>query len=236
MILSATFNALLETLPIKDRTVLYGQGETVSLVLNEVLCDVDVDTEYVYFPLTGFISLVVPTKGHAPLETGLVGNEGMLGATLILDVSTAPARGVVQGSGTALRFTSSEFCIAMKNHPGLRRSINRYLYVLIAQQSYAITCTHFHEVESRLARWLLMIHDRTSGNLLQLTHSFLADMLGVQRSAVTIAAGHLQKQNLISYSRGKIKVIDRLGLEGASCECYEGLSADYISQFPYAKV
>jgi CRP-like cAMP-binding protein len=231
MAVTGRSNLLLEVMSMKDRNALISQGESVELVLDEVLCEANLAIDHVYFPVTGFISLVAAIEGRPPLETGLIGNEGMLGATLGLDVSTSPVNALVQGSGSALRLTGSRFRRSLREQAGLRRTINRYLYVLIAQQSRAITCTHFHEVEARLARWLLMIHDRTSGDQLQLTHSFLASMLGVQRSAVTIAAGHFQKNKLISYSRGEIMILDRVGLEQASCECYVALLADYTNQF-----
>jgi CRP-like cAMP-binding protein len=229
---TSSVNLLLETLHVQDRKALLAQCETVNLVVGAVLSKADLVTKYVYFPLSGFISLVTTVKGHPPVATGLIGNEGMLGATLRLNVKTDPIRGVVQGAGTALRIKAPQFRLAMKDHPRLRRTINRYLYVWIAQLSHGITCTHFHEVESRLARWLLMVHDRTNGDKFHLTHSFLAEMLGVQRSAVTIAAGGFQKRQLIRYTRGEITVLDRQGLEIASCGCYDVFSSDYTNQFP----
>lgn len=232
MTATSNINLLLKTLPEHDRKTLLAQSETVELAIGAELCKADLVTKYVYFPLSGFISLVTTVIGYPPLATGLIGNEGMLGATLILNVRAAPARGIVQGTGTALRFNASKFQLAMKDHPSLRRAVNRYLYVLIAQLSHGIACTHFHEVESRLARWLLMVHDRTNGDRFHLTHSFLAEMLGVQRSAVTIAAGGFQKRKLINYTRGKITILDRPGLEIASCGCYDICSTDYINQFP----
>jgi hypothetical protein len=157
----------------------------------------------------------------------LVGNEGMLGVTLVLGVNTTPLRGVVQGSGSALRMSAGKFRRALAVSPVLLRKLNRYLYVLMAQLSQVAGCNRFHEVQSRLAYWLLMTHDRAHADHFHLTHQFLADMLGVQRSAVTIAAGALQRMQLISYTRGEINILSRSGLEGASCECYDAVIQDY---------
>ena len=224
-------NRLIEGLPRKDRNRILERCEPVDLVLGTVLCEPDLPLPYAYFPLTGFISLVETVDNHPPLEMGLIGDEGMLGATLALGVNSAPLQGVVQGTGSALRMTAPQLRHDLRNSPSLRRTLNRYLYVLIAQLSQSTACARFHEVEGRLARWLLMTHDRAHADHFYLTHKFLADMLGVQRSAVTIAAGDLQRRNLIRYSRGEITVLGRRGLEAASCECYGAVVEDYTELF-----
>jgi CRP-like cAMP-binding protein len=214
-------------LPPAERNRILEQSIQVNLAFGDVLCESDQSIGYVYFPLTGFISLVAPMTGHQPLEMGLIGNEGMLGATLVLGIRSAPLRAVVQGSGTALRLTAAHFNHALGSCPRLLRRLNRYLYVLMTQLAQTAACTCFHTVESRLARWLLMTHDRAHADHFHLTHKFLADMLGVRRSGVTIAAGDLQRRDLISYVRGEINVLDRAGLEAASCACYGAVIADY---------
>ncbi len=224
-------NRLLEVLPRQARDRLLGECEPVSLVLDTVLCERDRSYQHVYFPLGGFISLVATVGAHPPLEIALIGNEGMLGATLVLGVYRARLRGIVQGAGTAWRMPASRFRRAMRECPALRSVINRYLFVVITQLSQSTACTRFHEVEARLARWLLMTHDRAHADRFHLTHLFLADMLGVRRSAVTIAAGALQRRNLIRYARGEIDVVDRKGLEAASCECYQNVIGDYQRMF-----
>ncbi len=224
-------NRLIGSLPRKERDRILERCEPVDLVFGTVLCEPGQLFRRVYFPLTGFISLVVEMGGHKPLEMGLIGNEGMLGVTLALGVSTAPHRGVVQGSGTALRMSAPQLRGALRDSPALLRTLNRYLYVLMAQLSQTAACTRFHVVEARLARWLLMTHDRAHADYFHLTHQFLADMLGVQRSAVTIAAGALQHRKLVHYTRGKITVLDRKGLEAASCECYKAVVEDYANLF-----
>lgn len=231
MTAASGINLLLECLQKEDRKTLLAQGEIVDLTPDTILCEAGQPLKYVYFPLQGHISLVATINGHPPLEAVLIGNEGMLGATLILDIDAFPVQGVVKVSGTALRITLPRFRAALADNSGLQSVINRYLFVFIAQLAHTLACTHFHEVEPRLARWLLASHDRSHADHFHLTHKVLADMLGVQRSAVTIAAGNFQKQKLISYNRGQITILNRRGLEGASCECYQVLCSDYIDQY-----
>ncbi len=220
-------NRLIESLPSKERRRMLGCSELVDLSFGTILCEPDQRYDHVFFPLTGFISLVATVHRHEPLEIAMIGNEGVLGATLVLGIGTAPLRAVVQGAGTALRMTVPQFRRGLRDSPGLVRKLNRYLYVSMAQLSQAVTCTRFHDVEARLVRWLLMTHDRAHADHFHLTHQFLADMLGVRRSAVTIAAGVLQEKGLIHYARGDITIQSRRGLEAASCECYEATVDDY---------
>jgi CRP-like cAMP-binding protein len=222
---------LIEGLPSRQRQQLLNRCELVDLVFGNVLHEANQPIRHVYFPLSGFISQVTTLQGHQPLEVGLIGNEGMLGATLALGVSRAPMRAVVQGSGSALRISCGLFKQELLKSPALLRSLKRYLYVLMAQLSQSSACIHFHAIEPRLARWLLMTHDRAHADHFHLTHELLADMLGVRRSGVSIAAAALQARGLISYSRGAINILDRAGLEQAACECYAVLVADYRAQF-----
>jgi CRP-like cAMP-binding protein len=224
-------NRLLEVLPRAARGRILDQGARVSLEFGAVLCQHRRSYRYVYFPLSGFISLVAAVGDHPPLEIALIGDEGMLGATLVLGVNQARLQGIVQGAGTAWRLPASGFRRAMREFPALRRVVSRYLYVTLAQLSRSTACSRFHEAETRLARWLLMTHDRAHAEQFHLTHQYLADMLGVRRSAVTIAAGALQRRRLIRYVRGNIEVVDRQGLEAASCECYQAIAADYERMF-----
>jgi CRP-like cAMP-binding protein len=168
---------------------------------------------------------------YRPLEMGLIGNEGMLGAHLALGVGTAPMRALVQGACTACRITRDRFQQELLTNPGLRRSIYRYLYVLLTQFAPSAACTHCHEIEPRLARWLLMTQDRAHADHFHLTHEVLATLLGVRRSGITLAAGALQQRGLIHYVRGNIRILDRPGLEVAACGCYVALLADYAEQF-----
>jgi len=225
-------NHLIGVLPRRDRKRVCDQAESVTLAFGDVLCEPDRPYEHVYFPLTGFVSLVTDIAGHQPLEVGLIGNEGMLGATLVLDIGESPLRGVVQGSGRALRLSTRQFQRELTDCAALAGAIRRYLYVLMSQLTQTTACTCFHEIEQRLARWLLMTHDRAQSDSFHLTHQLLADMLGVRRSAVTIAASTLQAAGLIHYTRGEITVVNRPGLEGAACECYRAVIDDYARLFP----
>jgi CRP-like cAMP-binding protein len=225
-------NHLIRCSSREERNRFLQHCESVELVFGDILCEPDQPIQHVYFPLDGFISLVIAMEGHQPLEVGLIGNEGMLGATLALGVTDAPLKAVVQGSGSALRMTAAQFQHELRNSPSMLSALNRYLYVLVMQLSQTAACTHFHEIEPRLARWLLMTHDRAHADHFHLTQEYLADMLGVRRSSITIAAGKLQQQKLISYIRGDINILDRKELEAASCECYSLLNDHYARLFP----
>jgi len=225
-------NLLLSRLPRREHQRIQQLCETVQLTFGSQLCEADRPYRYLYFPLTAFISLVTSLDQRPGLELGLIGNEGMLGATLALDINAAPSRAMVQGTGSALRISANTLRRALGECPKLRRVLQHYVYVQLTQITQNAACAHFHELEPRLARWILMTHDRAHCNRLQLTHEFLADMLGVRRSGVTIAAGALQLRQLIQYSRGQITILDRSGLEALACGCYEALKADYTRFFP----
>ncbi|MCS3904347.1 CRP-like cAMP-binding protein [Methylohalomonas lacus] len=224
---SATENTLINRLPKKQRSDFIGCCSHVDLPLGTILCERDEPIRQVYFPLDGFISIVEIMDGHNPLEVGLIGNEGMFGSTLTLGINSAIQRAVVQGVGTALCMSTRQFMSELSDSIALQRTLERYIYVMISQLSISAACTHFHGVEKRLARWLLMTHDRAHADKFSLTHKLLADMLGVRRSGVTIAAGALQKKKLISYVRGQITILDRKELEAASCSCYKTIVNDY---------
>lgn len=215
-----TTNLLLQELPQTLRKRFIAACEPVNLEFGTRLCEPEQPLEYVYFPLTGFISLITTVNPHHPLELGLIGNEGMLGVTLMLGVDLTPMGALVQGTGTALRIHRKHFKKELQISPLLVEKLNKYLYVVIKQLAQTAACIHFHDIEQRLARWLLMTHDRAHANHFHLTQEFLADMLGVRRSGVTIAASGLQARQFIRYTRGEIHIVNREGLESASCACY----------------
>lgn len=213
-------NRLLDGLPAKCRSHMLSVCEPVDLTIGDVLQAPDERIRHVYFPVSGIISLLVPVEGHGNLEVALVGREGFLGTPTVLGIRTSPLQGLVQDSGAALRLSAPAFRRELESSPAMRRTLSKYAYVLIAQLAESAGCIRFHLLEARLARWLLMTHDRAGSNEFHLTHEFLAQMLGVRRVGVTNAAGDLQKRNLIAYTRGAITVLDRPGLEAASCPCY----------------
>ncbi len=176
--LTLPLNCLLGGLTPAERAGTLAQCEMVELVTGEILCEADEPYAHAYFPLRGVIALVTIMGRYRPLEMGLIGNEGMLGATPALGVRTAPMRAVVQGAGTAWRITSECFQQGLLTNPGLRRIIYRYLYVRLTQSAQAAACPHFHEIEARLARWLLMTQDRAHADHFHLTHEVLATLLG----------------------------------------------------------
>ena len=213
-------NHLIEQLPRKDRLRLLARCKPARLVLADVLCEPGEPTRHVYFPTDGFISLVTLIDGSPGLEVGMVGREGMLGAQLALGVPTAPLHAVVQGPGMAWQIEARAFRGELALSLALRRSLNRYVYVLMADLATSAACLRFHMVGPRLARWLLMSQDRARSDSFRMTHEFLAYMLGVRRVGITAAAGALQRGGLIEYHRGNLTVLDRSGLEAAACSCY----------------
>jgi CRP-like cAMP-binding protein len=222
-------NHLIKLLPRAAKRALLALCEPVDLVLSEPLCMSGEKPRYAYFPVNGIISLVTEIDGKPVLEVGMVGREGMVGAELVLGVLRSPLHAVVQGPGKAWRIPSAAFRRELAVNPALRRCLDRYLYVLMAQFGSSAACLRFHLIGPRLARWLLMMHDRAHSDGFQVTHEFLAYMLGVRRVGITAAAGHLQRGKLIEYRRGQLIVLDRKGLEAAACGCYDADRLTYSS-------
>ena len=213
-------NSLLAALPRKAYQHLLAGLESVTLTFGEVLYEPGDKIRHVFFPGDALVSLLTLADGHLALEVGLIGRDGMVGIPLVLGHDLSPVRALVQGAGTALRMTSARFLKDFRRSPPLQRELYRYTYALMAQISQTAACNRFHVVERRLARWLLMTHDRVKSDQFRMTHEFLGHMLGVRRVGVTKAAQALQKHGLISYSRGAITILDRRNLELAACECY----------------
>ena len=175
--------------------------------------------KHVYFPVHGFISLLTQVDQHASLEVGLVGREGMFGAEVALGMLESPLLALVQGPGAAWRVNSVAFRRELVRSKALREGVQRYLRVVLAQMASSAACLRFHQIQQRLARWLLMSADRAHAPQFHVTHEFLAGMLGVRRVGITVAASTLQRGGIISYRRGEVSVLDREGLEAIACSC-----------------
>jgi CRP-like cAMP-binding protein len=224
-------NRLLASLPAKDREHFLAECETVELNFSEVLYQPGQRIDYVYFPTDSFVSLVSTVDGRSSLEVGMVGNEGMVGVPLVLEVPASPLLALVQGFGSATRMSAAKFRRQLAESPALQQCLKRYVHVLMTQFAQTASCIRQHVLEARLARWMLMSQDRAHSNQFHLTHAFLAHMLGVRRVGVTTAAKSLQVKKLIYYRRGEITILNRRGLEAVSCACYQADKAAYASVF-----
>lgn len=224
-------NQLIDRLPSATNRSLLAACHPIDLEFDQIVAEAGAPVARVLFPTTAVISVTARVDGHSPLEMGMIGHEGMLGATLALGVDRHPMHAIIQGSGAALEISATRFRRQLEDSPELKRVVDGYLFVLAEQLAQTAACNAFHEVAARLSRWLLMMDDRARGHPLALTHLFLGDMLGVRRSAVTIAAGQLQQKQMIRYSRGHIQVLSRPGLESVACKCYPAALASYRRQF-----
>lgn len=213
-------NQLLAHLPGKDYQRLLDICEHVHVAMSETLYEPYKKCLYAYFPLDCFFSLITSSNGQNSLEVSMAGNEGMLGTSLVLGLDMPMMQAVVQGSGTALRIDVELFKRELESNKILRERLQRYVYVVMRQLAQTATCMRFHLLEERLARWLLMTQDRSHSNRLYLTQEYLSNMLGVRRVGISKAATTMQKNKLISYTRGEIKILNRTGLIAASCSCY----------------
>ena len=213
-------NHLIELLPRDDRRHLLAQCELATLVMADVLCEPGQRLHHVCFPIGGVVTLVTRLDYHAGLEVGMVGHEGMLGAQVALGVLQSPLRAVVQGPGTAWRIGAEAFAAELVRSEALRHVVHGYLAARMAQLAVSAACLRFHLIGPRLARWLLLRHDRAQVDRFGVTQEFLAQLLGVRRVGITTAAGSLQRQGLIEYHRGQLRVLDRAGLEAVACSCY----------------
>ncbi len=213
-------NRLLASLPEDALAGLLPKLSRVALVLRQTLYDPESTIDAVYFSESGMASLVANMAEGIQAEVGIIGQEGMLGTSLLSGVDTSFIEAMVQMPGTALRMAARDFQREAARDGPFRTLLLRYGEALLAQVMQTAACNGHHGLEQRLARWLLMAHDRADGDELCLTQDFMAMMLGVHRPSLTVAAGVLQRAGLIRHSGGRVTVIDRPGLEAASCECY----------------
>ncbi len=213
-------NRLLATLPKKDYQRLLPELEQVTLPFSKILYEPGQRIRHIYFPNDSIVSLLSEVATSATLEVGMVGNEGLTGISVFLGVNESRNRAVVQGAGTAMRMKAAGLRRKANGDGSLHRLLRRYTQSLLTQVSQSAACNRFHLVDARLARWLLMTRDRLATDQFRVTQEFMSNMLGVRREGVTLAASALQRNKLISYSRGIVKILDRVRLEAVSCECY----------------
>lgn len=224
-------NRLLAALPIEEYDRMFPKLEKIGLNYEENIYRRNDEIRNVYFPISGIISLLTSVEDDSTLEVGLIGKEGMVGIALFLGVKTSNIRAIVQGNGNAMRMSAEDFISECKNGGSLPRILQRFLHSRLTQVSQSAACYRFHPIESRLARWLLMTSDRMDTDEFLITQEFLSNMLGVRREAVNKSAVSLQQENLINYSRGHISIINRIGLEKATCLCY-AIIKDEEKSFP----
>jgi CRP-like cAMP-binding protein len=222
-------NRLLRLLPREELRRLEPHLEPMELQRRQILHEPGAPIKHAYFLNSGFASCLTVLASGSSVETANIGNEGFVGARILLGAETGPHRVMVQIPGHALRIASGDLKDACLRDSYFRRLLYRYLNALLTQVTQSVACNSVHSLEKRLARWLLMTHDRMQADQFPLTHELLAMMLGVRRASVTVAASKLQEHGYIRYTHGKITVLDRAGLEGASCECYLAVKKDYDS-------
>lgn len=205
--------------------------ERVVLAFPETLAEPGQAVRHVYFPTGSLISLLTLGGGRVSLQVALTGNEGMYGVGIALGVDISRGHAAVQADGPAWQIGAAAFRNELARSPALRKGVNRYVYVLLSQLAQTAACVCFHVVEQRLARWLLMTADRVHATTFRITHEFLGHMLGVRRERITHSASALQRRKLITYTRGRVVILDREGLERASCTCYRSDLATYQQTF-----
>ena len=223
----ALMNHLIAALPTDEFIRLKPNLEPVSLSLGSVIYESGEQLEYIYFPTTAIVSLLYIMENGATAEIGMAGNDGLVGIALYMGGSTTPSRAVVQSAGNAFRMHSKALNEEFSQGGVFQKVLLRYTQSLMTQISQTAVCNRLHSVEQQLCRWLLINHDLLQSNKLIMTHDLIANMLGVRREGVSIAAGHLQEKGLIKYVRGTITMLDRGALERAACECYWVVKNEY---------
>ena len=213
-------NQFLEGLPDEELKNLRPHLHLVSGKLGDVLFGAADPIQYLYFPLTASVSINTNFQEGRGVGVALIGSEGLAGVWAAMGSHASWHEAVVQVSGDFLKINAGVFRAELNRSAALRDQLHRYMLFLIAEVSQTAACNRLHPLKQRLARWLLMTHDQVRTNEFRQTHEFLSHLLGRDRSQVTLAVGILRKAGLISYSRGKVKILDRKGLEEASCECY----------------
>jgi CRP-like cAMP-binding protein len=225
-------NKLLNALPPEERARIFPYLESVDMPLGKTVYESGVLMSHVYFPTTSIISLLYSLENGSSAEISIIGHEGIVGIALFMGGETTTSHGVVQSAGHAYRLKGQILKAAFLNGGPMQRLLLRYTQALLTQMAQTAVCNRHHTIDQQLCRWLLLSLDRLPSNELCMTQELIANMLGVRREGVTEAAGHLQHAGLIHYSRGKITVIDRPGLEARVCECYQVVKTEFERLLP----
>ncbi len=220
-------NRLLAAIPPEERDRIEPDLVAVDLAYRQDLYERDQAIEHVYFPHGGVVSLINVLPDGASVEFGTVGNEGMAGIAALLGADSMPSKAFAQIPGAASRMAVGPFRAAQRENPAFHALLLRYTQALLNQIAQSAACNRIHPIEERCARWLLMTHDRVGARHFPLTQDFLAQMLGVRRPSVSVAAGMLQRAGMIRYTRGAMTILDRDALEAASCPCYGIVKAEF---------
>jgi len=215
----AVVNHLIDMLPRRDRSRLLSICEPVELGVADILADTNSLQRFIYFPTGSVVSVTTPPENTPILEVGIVGAEGMLGMQLALGFQTALHASVL-GAGSAWRVAATPFRREVLRSASLQQGLNRYLLVSVLQLASFARCVQFHSVDRRLARWLLMTHDRIGARTFCATQEMMAHLLGIRRVGITLAAVALQRRGVIDYARGQLTIVDRDALEKSACSCY----------------
>jgi CRP-like cAMP-binding protein len=228
-------NRLLAALPDEEYAQLEPHLKPVSLSLGEILFEPPDPIRNAYFPTSSIISFLAELPNGDSVEVGLVGNEALAGADVILGIDKASKVATVQGAGDALKIAAPALKEAFNQGGKLQLYLLQYTHALMSQISASVLCNVRHRIDGRLARWLLMYRDRLVSNEFFLTHEFMAQMLGVRRASVSEVAKQLQDEGLINYSRGQFRILSREGLEEKTCECYPVVKEEFDSLYAQAK-
>ena len=220
-------NRLLSSLVNRDYQRLVSHLQPVDLNQGDVIYTAGDTIENVYFPETAVVSLLATLENGDTTEVGLIGREGMVGLSVFLGGSITPERALVLLSGTALKMPASVLTAELKVGSTIQLQLLRYTRSFLALVTQSVICSQHHSLEARFARWLLMMHDYSESNTLNLTHEMVSGMIGTRRAGVSMATRELRQRNLISSARGAITIIDREGLEKAVCECYASIHEEF---------
>jgi len=227
-------NHILSSLPDEEFERLRPKLHEVSLKLADVVFQPEEPIESVYFVNSGIVSWLATLEDGNTVEAGVIGREGLAGVAVLLGAKSTPNQAIIQAEVSASRIASKDLMAEFRRNGELNRRILRFVHSMFTQVAQTAACNRLHTLDQRLARWLLMSHDRIAGDAFSMTQDFLSRMLGVRRAGVSVAANSLKQKGLIDYRRGDIHVLNREGLEAASCECYEIVTQEYETNSNHA--